>query len=149
VRCAAGQDVLTALDACVDELTDEMLTRGVCPDARDVAQRSGLDIETVCIALRALDGEYLEVRYGGDFAWGIPAVTPAARRAVGQWPTAENLTDSVIAALEQAAENETELERRNRLRTLAAGLGSMARDLAVSVMAPGNRTARAALARRY
>ena len=36
----------------------------------------------------------------------VTKVYPAARREVGQWPTAESLTDAILRAISAAAESE-------------------------------------------
>jgi hypothetical protein len=59
----------------------------------------------------------------------------SARRAVGQWPTAESLIEKLAAGIAQAAEHESDPERKGKLMAVARGLGSFARDVAVSVAA--------------
>jgi hypothetical protein len=58
----------------------------------------------------------------------------AARRAVGQWPTAENLVEALAAGIAQAADHESDPERRTRLRAIAQGLGSFANAVAINVV---------------
>lgn len=118
------------------ELVDEMYLTGYYPEGEDIAARAGLDVQSVGAALNALDGEFLEVQRTGDFGrWGVPRVTPAARRAAGQWPTAEGLIEELAAGLALAAANESDPERKGKLMAVARGLGSFARDVAVSVVA--------------
>lgn len=117
------------------ELTDEMVLQGMCPAARDIAERSGLGIETVIASLNALDqGAFLEVSRASDFAWDVTAVTGAARREIGQWPSPESIVDRLIAGVQQAAERETEAERKSWLRTLAGQLSGSARAILVNVV---------------
>jgi len=71
-----------------------------------------MDIQSVGAALNALDGEYIELLRTGDFGcWGIPRITTAARRAVGQWPTAETIIERSAAGMTQAAERESDPSR--------------------------------------
>jgi hypothetical protein len=127
---------LPVLKAAV-ALTDEMHIDGRYPDARDISARTQLDIRSVATALNALDGDYLDLRRtAGDLeAWGVPSVTSRARREVGQWPNAESLITQLAAGMTQAAERESDPEQKRRLMTIARGLGSFARDVAVSVAA--------------
>ena len=62
-------------------------------------------------------------------------VTAAARRAVGQWPTAENLANELAVAFGEAADDEQDPERKNRLRQLASFLGETGKDIAAEVIA--------------
>jgi hypothetical protein len=130
----ASRDLLV-LDAAV-ELVDEMYPAGRYPEGNDIAAHAGLDVQSVGAALNALEGEFLELQRTGDLGrWGVPRVTPAARRAVGQWPTAESLIDKLAAGIALAAEHESDPERKGKLMALARGLGSFAGDVAVSVAA--------------
>ena len=63
--------------------------------------------------------------------------TPGPRRAVGQWPSPEVWVDHLVAALREAAERESDPEKKTRLRAMAEGLGGFARDVAVGVMSGG------------
>ena len=60
-------------------------------------------------------------------------VTERARRAVGQWPTAESVADRLVAALQSAADREPDEEMRGWLRRTAAWLGGAGRDFAVEI----------------
>lgn len=121
------------LEAAV-ALTDEMHIDGRYPDARDISARTQLDIRSVATALNALEGDYLDLQRTGDLeAWGVPSVTSAARREVGQWPTAESLITQLAAGMTLAAERESDPEQKRLCMTIARGLGSFARDVAVSV----------------
>src|SRR4051812_26557216 len=77
------------------------------PQVFDIMDLTGMDRQTVLQACLALDGEYIKfspVGGGAHDLHHIDSVTPAARRAVGQWPSAENWADRIIAALNTAAE---------------------------------------------
>lgn len=124
---------LPVLDAAV-ELADQMFADGRYPDGGDIASRTGLDIRSVGLALNALADEFIEVQRSGDFSrWGVPRVTPAARREVGQWPTAEGIIERLAAGMEQAAETEGDPEQKRRLLTIARELGGAAKSIAVNV----------------
>jgi hypothetical protein len=73
----------------------------------------------------------------GPSGCSIAGVTDEARRAVGQWPSAEVWVDRLVEALREAAEREPDPERRGRLRAMAEGLGGFARDVAVGVLSGG------------
>lgn len=123
------------LEAAVG-LVDEMYPASRYPEGNDIAARVGLDVQSVGVALNALEGEFLEVQRTGDFGrWGVPRVTTVARRAVGQWPSAEGLVEKLVVGLAQAAEHESDPERKGKLMAVAHGLGDFARDVAVSVVA--------------
>jgi hypothetical protein len=62
------------------------------------------------------------------------AVTERARRELGTWPSPESLVEALAAALEVAADTETEPGRKGRLRAVAEGLGGAAKDIAVAVI---------------
>jgi hypothetical protein len=127
---------LPVLDAAVQFLEDPE-RRGSLPEASDLAEVTGLTIDDVGRALNALGDEYLQVEktLGGYAHWAVSRVYPSGRRAVGQWPTPENLAERIVATLEQAAENEPDEERRSRLQQAASVLGSGARDLFIGVLA--------------
>jgi hypothetical protein len=118
---------LPVLDAVVELLEDHDL---VPPEA--VAERTGLDSREVLRAMHALDGIF--VRLHRDMSGGfVDAVTPEARRAVGQWPSGESLIRQLADGLAAAAEKETDPEQKSRLRQAAALLGGAVRDIAVGV----------------
>ena len=105
------------------------------PDTENLSEGTGLDETTVAAALQALDGEYITLRQtsrpGVEY---VTAVTPAARRAVGQWPSPENLVDQLAARIGDAAEQEPDPERKSRLQSVARGLTGIARSVAVNVL---------------
>jgi hypothetical protein len=67
----------------------------------------------------------------------VMGVTDEARQVVGQWPSPELWVDRLVQALREAAEQESDPERRGRLRAMAEGLGGFARDVAVGVLSGG------------
>ena len=79
----------------------------------DIAERTGLDQADVARSLDAMDPTYVDFRKtetGGDPTfWYVLKVTPEARRAVGQWPTAESLIDRLAQAFREAADREEDM----------------------------------------
>ena len=123
---------LPVLDATVALLEE---TPGSIPEVVDIACRTGMDITDVHQALAAMDGIYVDYRVGLDIARGyVRVVTADARRAVGQWPTAEDLLSQIVEGLNSAAEREPDPEHRSRLDQAAGMLGGAARDIAVGVL---------------
>jgi hypothetical protein len=86
-----------------------------------------------------MDPTYVDFRKtetGGDPTfWYVLKVTPQARQAVGQWPTAEGLIDRLAKAFRDAAENEDDPERHYQLRQAAGLLGDSIRGDAVQMVA--------------
>lgn len=106
----------------------------------DVAGQTGLDTKAVDRALEALDGtyvtEYKKLMTGGiPDSWYVEGVTAEARRVVGQWPTAESVTERLAAAFSEAADAEQDPERKSRLRQIASFLGETGKDLAAEIIA--------------
>ena len=103
----------------------------------DIAERTGLELAEVAKALDALDPTYVDFRKtetGGDPRfWYVLKVTPEARQAVGQWPTAEGLIDLLAKAFRDASENEDDPERLYQLRQAAGLLESGIRDVAIQI----------------
>jgi hypothetical protein len=103
----------------------------------DIGQRTGLELAEVARSLDALDPTYVDFRKtetGGDPRfWYVLKVTPQARQAVGQWPTAEGLIDRLAKAFRDAAENEDDPERHYQLRQAAGLLESGIRDVAIKI----------------
>ncbi len=103
----------------------------------DIAERTGLQLAEVARSLDAMDPTYVDFRKtetGGDPTfWYVLKVTPEARQAVGQWPTAEGLVDQLAQAFRDAAESEDDPERHYQLRQAAGLLGESIRDVAVQI----------------
>ncbi len=72
--------------------------------------------------------------------WYVFKVTPEARRAVGQWPSAEALADRLAAELGAAARQEADGERQGLLSYAARLIGDTLREATVraagAVLAP-------------
>ncbi len=124
---------LPVLDAVVRQV-DELLPVSKSPDASDIAASTGLPLSDVITALNALDGEYIALHRSLDpSGWYITAVTPRARREVGQWPTGESLIERLATGLSQAAEQEKDPEQKRKLLAVARELGGAAKTIAVNV----------------
>lgn len=128
-----GRRELPVLEAIISDF-DMIPMGGRWPDGADVAARTGLSLADVGAALLALDGHYVTlVRSGSPSDWHVTAVTPDARRAAGQWPTAEGLVEQLAARISEAAELETDQERKGRLQAVGRGLAGAAKTVAVNV----------------
>jgi len=108
-----------------------------CKEVADLASRDPTDVYR---ALKILQPTYLRLVEGlghGPISSSVRGVTDDARRVVGQWPSAEVWLDRLVEALREAAERESDPEKKSRLRTMAEGLGGFARDVAVGVLSGG------------
>jgi hypothetical protein len=121
---------LPVLDATITLLEDSYMVT-----VSDIAERTGLDQAAVARALEALDPEYVDFRKtttGGDPRfWYVHKATPLARREVGQWPTPDTLIGNLAHGLSEAAERETDPERKGLLTYSARLLGDTLKDIAV------------------
>jgi hypothetical protein len=109
------------------------------PDVADIAELTEFDQVDVAKALAALDGEYVDFRRegigGGVGRWHVHEIFPEARRAVGQWPTPDNMTERLLAAIEEAADNAPDPETKGRLRKVGEYLGGATKEVVTKVMA--------------
>ena len=128
---------LPVLDAIVNYFDEE--DSAVIPDAATFTEITGMDPGQVGRAVRALSPRFIKTApgLGGLTEVGIMGVTDEARRAVGQWPSAEVWVDRLVEALREAAEREPDPEKKGRLRAMAEGLGGFARDVAVGILSGG------------
>jgi hypothetical protein len=116
---------------------------------RDIDPSSiGISSDDLLRALRALDGEYLVINwYQRHRALMDPsdpilrnegtiiAITAAARREVGMWPTAERVTERLLATLDEQIENSgDDPDRRSKLIKIRDAIGGTARDLFVDIV---------------
>jgi hypothetical protein len=117
----------------------ELLDHSYMVTVSDIAERTGLELAEVARSLDAMDPTYVDFRKtetGGDPRfWYVNKVTPEARLAVGQWPTAEGLVDRLVKAFSDAADREQDAERHYQLRQAAGLLGETIHDVAVQVAA--------------
>lgn len=128
--------VLTA----VVELWEETFPSTSSIGRLEVVERTGLTNDDVDRAIFALvEAGYIEwvPNRGGDriYSWRIVGVSSSARRLVGQWPSPEELVTQVVRALEAAAENEPDEEKRSKLKVAASSIGSFAKDIVTNVAA--------------
>ena len=123
---------LPMLDAIVAFLREQ--PAGVQPQLGDIHEALDLPAEEIFRSAVRLEGEYLELeRIGSLGNWAIRSVTPAARRAVGQWPNPEAVANQLIAAMAHAAANELDPDKRTRLQSATDVLGGVGRDVLISV----------------
>jgi hypothetical protein len=128
---------LPVLDAVV-RLLDEP-GRGPLPlFGEAVAEHTGTDAGAVESALHALSPDYVRLRQLGAEEGGLETlclegVTAEARRAVGQWPTGENLIEQLAAGLRDAAEQQTDPEQKRQLLMVARELGGAVKAIAINV----------------
>jgi hypothetical protein len=136
-------DTWAARDLPVLDATIGLLEHSYMVTVTDIADKMALDPSVVAQALEALDPVYVDFRKtttGGDPRfWYVFKVTPEARRAVGQWPTAEALVSRLAEELSAAARREGNAEHQGLLMYAARLIGDTLRDSAV-------RAARAVLA---
>jgi hypothetical protein len=125
-------DTWTSRDLPVLEATVAMLEQSFMVTVTDIATRTGFEPDVVAAALDALDPDYVDFRKtttGGDPRfWYVYKATPAARRAVGQWPTAEALASRLADELAAAARLEPDAERKGLLTYAARLIGDTLRD---------------------
>ncbi len=128
-------DTWAARDLPVLDATVSLLEESYMVTVSDIAARTGLDDAAVARALEALDPVYVDFRKtttGGDPTfWYVLKVTPAARQAVGQWPTAESLVAALAGELAASAQQEQDAERKGLLAYAARLVGDTLRDACV------------------
>jgi hypothetical protein len=103
----------------------------------EIAKETGFEVKDVARALRDMQGVFVgQIQSMGDMErWCITEVTPEARRAVGQWPTPENIVARLAEAFSAAAEHEPGAERKGKLRAVGSFLADTGRDFAAEVVA--------------
>ena len=128
-------DTWAARDLPVLEATVSLHEQSYMVTVTDIAAQTGLDVPAVARALEALDPVYVDFRKtttGGDPRfWYVFKVTPEARRAVGQWPTAESLVSRLAEELAIAARQDGEAERHGLLVYAARLIGDTLKDVAI------------------
>lgn len=139
VRQMFVHDTWAARDLPVLDATVALLEQSYMVTVTDIASRTGLDAATVARALETLDPVYVDFRKtttGGDPRfWYVFKVTPEARRAVGQWPTAQALAGRLAEELAAAAHDEPDPQRRGLLTYAARLVGDTLRDATVRAAA--------------
>jgi predicted ArsR family transcriptional regulator len=133
------EDTWAARDMPVLNAVVALLEQSYMVTVSDIAGRTGIDQADVARSLDAMDPTYVDFRKtetGGDPTfWYVHKVTPEARRAVGQWPTAESLIGRLAQAFGEAAEREDDFERQYQLRQAAELLADKVHDVAVKAAA--------------
>lgn len=131
------EDTWASRDLPVLDATVRLMETNNLPAVRDIAAAAGMDIEATGRALEALEGTYVDLSKsaGGPESWNVRAVSADARRAVGQWPTAESLITRLVEAFSTAADQEPDPEKKSRLRSIAGMLGGTGRQIAIDVAA--------------
>ena len=121
------EDTWASRDLPVLDATVRVMETNNFPAVRDIAAAAGMDIETTGRALEALDGTYvgLSRSAGGPESWNVRTVSADARRAVGQWPTAESLVT-------QLAEGPVGGDPPHQRVVAAAGVGMMQGQLGLA-----------------
>jgi hypothetical protein len=139
VRQMFVQDTWAARDLPVLDATVSLLEHSYMVTVSDIAASTGLDTSAVAKALECLDPVYVDFRKtttGGDPRfWYVFKVTPEARRAVGQWPTAQALAGRLADELAAAARQEADAERQGLLTYAARLVGDTLRDATVRAAA--------------
>jgi hypothetical protein len=132
-------DTWTTRDLLVLEAIARREAEGDAPlNLEQVAAASGLDLQPVQLALRALaDGAYLEYAdwsdYGG-FDAAMIRLREKGRRATGQWPSADPF-EGLIALIETRLLDDTLDEpTKSKLRTFRAGLVDVGKGTATGLL---------------
>ncbi|HEY1621593.1 MAG TPA: hypothetical protein VGG25_28470 [Streptosporangiaceae bacterium] len=132
-------DTWAARELPVLDATVSLLEESYMVTVSDIATRTGLEPAAVARSLEALDPAYVDFRKtttGGDPTfWYVLKVTPQARRAVGQWPTADSFVTRLAGELSAAAAAEEDTERKSLLSYAARLVGDTLRDVAVRAAA--------------
>jgi hypothetical protein len=132
-------DTWAERDLPVLDATVTLLEQSYMVTVTDIAASTGLDTGIVAKALETLDPVYVDFRKtttGGDPRfWYVFKVTPEARRAVGQWPTAQALAGRLADELAAAARDETDAERQGLLAYAARLVGDTLREATVRAAA--------------
>jgi hypothetical protein len=144
VRQTLVHDTWAGRDLPVLDATIGLLEHSYMVTVTDIAAKTGLDPSVVAQALETLDPVYVDFRKtttGGDPRfWYVFKVTPEARRAVGQWPTAEALASRLAEELSAAAQSEAYAEHQALLAYAARLIGDTLREATVraagAVLAP-------------
>lgn len=96
---------------------------------------SGEDVDRALWALFTADPPYFRGTETGEsyVPVSVDMITERARREAGAWPSPEALVDRLVEALDRAADEEQDPEKKSLLRQLAVSFGGGLRDVAVHV----------------
>lgn len=110
-------------------------------EAGQIAEATGFEAADVQRALGALGREqppFFRVVDDSDMSGthyaGAENCTGHARRTVGAWPTPDGLADSIVAALQDAADNAPTEEERGRARKILDGVGGVGKGVLTGVL---------------
>jgi hypothetical protein len=135
------EDTWTSRDLPVLDAVVTLLDRpgSIMATVREIAELTGMEQADIVRALDALDGPYVEFEQfatgGNPGPWRVRRVSSAARREVGQWPTAESMAERLAEAFRAAAEREPDETKRGRLRQIAEAVGGTFKEFTIGVMA--------------
>jgi DNA-binding Lrp family transcriptional regulator len=105
-------------------------------DFAELATQTGLDPLVVWRTVKVLkDAGYVNAYHASMPSGFITGISERTRRTLGSWPSPEALLDQLVRAFAEAAERETEPERKSRLRAVAEGLGDAGRTVALDLLA--------------
>ena len=139
-RAQLRPDRWFAIDLPVLCAVAETLDHGQAASVEDL-HIDGLDTPTVAASLaRLCRADFIVaadgwVGFGGDTYVIATALTERGMRASGEWPTPENLSDRILAAVETAADSVPDPAARSRIKTAVATLGQGVMDTGANVMA--------------
>lgn len=126
---------LPVLNSLVQQLDDA--AGASFPELQDIAEITSLDISEIAKAALALDSAgYIKLSQtaGPTGSWYVKVVSKEARQVVGQWPSAEQMLDTLVQRLGEAADDEVDPEERSRLREAASTASGVARNVFIDVL---------------
>ena len=128
-------------DLPVLEATLAILTQPQHPgmvDVRTIAEKSGMDPYEIFDALQDMEGTYVRLQMclsGSDpNPQMVTGVTPAARIAVGQWPSVEVLSDRLLASFREAEQAEPDPIRKSNLRAASDARAQIGQQVLAGVI---------------
>jgi hypothetical protein len=125
--------VLRALVDKFDDIETGSVRIETLPAATGLAE---IDVHRALRSLDTADPPYMSGTRISELPYPIiiSNVTERARRAVGQWPASDLAADAIVAALNDAAEQESDEEKRSSLRNTAAFLGGAGKEVLYRVI---------------
>jgi DNA-binding MarR family transcriptional regulator len=108
------------------------------PSAHELAERTGLELDQVLTALRALEQAGLiavTFTMGGGRNSHVDAISGEARQLVGAWPSAGAIASRLVAELERRADAASSDEERSKWRRLLDSVLGLGREVVVDVAA--------------
>jgi hypothetical protein len=126
---------LPVLEATISILTEPQHPGFV--DVRTIAERAKMDAHDVFDAVRDMSGVYVDLQRNvspdpnGQLVMGV---TPAARIAVGQWPSVDILSERLLAAFHVAAQQESDPVQKCTLSAISDALTQMGQQVVVAVL---------------